>query len=84
MQDTPRRTSQKPLQNLEQAEWLTEAPPKVDVIEDDEKDNMFLECAIALEVKYIVSGDHHLLNLEKYQGVTIITVREFMRLLANS
>ena len=33
------------------SEWLTEIPSKVDVIKDDEKDNMFLECAIASEVK---------------------------------
>jgi len=63
------------------AEWLTEIPPKVDVIKDDKKDNMFLECAMASKVEYIISGDHHLLSLGEYQGIMIINVREFLRLL---
>ena len=41
---------------------------------DDEK---FLSCALAANVEVLVSGDKHLLDLEKYQSVRILTAREF-------
>jgi putative PIN family toxin of toxin-antitoxin system len=41
---------------------------------DDEK---FLSCALAANVKVLVSGDRHLLNLVQYQSVRILTAREF-------
>jgi len=36
---------------------------KVDVIKSDLDDNKILECAIACNAQYIVSGDSHLLDL---------------------
>lgn len=44
----------------------------------DPKDNSFLEAAIAGHVDVIVSGDHHLLDLESFEGIPIITVRTFL------
>ena len=41
---------------------------------DDEK---FLSCALAANVEVLVSGDRHLLNLQQYQFVRIVTAREF-------
>jgi len=41
---------------------------------DDEK---FLSCALAANVEVLVSGDKHLLDLEQYQSVRILTAREF-------
>lgn len=41
---------------------------------DDEK---FLSCALAANVKVLVSGDKHLLGLEQYQSVRILNAREF-------
>ena len=41
---------------------------------DDEK---FLSCSLAANVKVLVSGDRHLLNLKQYQFVCIVTAREF-------
>lgn len=48
------------------------------VIEDDPDDDRVLECALAGEANYIVTGDRHLLKLGIYEGVTIITVRQFL------
>ena len=43
----------------------------------DEDDEKFLSCALAADVAVLVSGDKHLLDLEQYQSVRILTAREF-------
>jgi len=50
---------------------------KVDVIKDDPSDNMFLACAFAAQASFIVSGDHHLLNVKKFLGIPILTPKQF-------
>ncbi len=55
-----------------------ESKNQIDVIAADPDDNRFLECAIAGEADFIVSGDKHLLNLRKYQNVVILSPRDFV------
>ena len=43
----------------------------------DPADGCVLACAIEAQADLIVSGDHHLLNLEACQGIPIVTVRQF-------
>jgi uncharacterized protein len=50
---------------------------KLNVIEDDSEDNKILECAVAAGVDIIVSGDKHLLQLDKFRKIKILTPREF-------
>jgi hypothetical protein len=40
-------------------------------------DEKFLSCALAANVKVLVSGDRHLLDLKQYKSVRIVTAREF-------
>lgn len=47
----------------------------VDEIEDD-PDNLILECAMEGGADFIVSGDHHLLDLGSYRGVRILKARD--------
>lgn len=54
-----------------------ETPP-VDVVQRDPADNIFLACAAASGADYVVSGDHHLLEVGSYQNIPIITVRELL------
>jgi len=54
----------------------------LDVVPDDPKDNHVVAAAVETYCDYIVSGDRHLLDLHKFQGVPIITPREFLTLLA--
>jgi uncharacterized protein len=49
----------------------------------DPKDNRFLEAALAGNADMIVSGDHHLLDLSPFQGISVITVRAFLDLFAD-
>jgi putative PIN family toxin of toxin-antitoxin system len=44
----------------------------------DPDDDMFLGCALAAKAKIIVSGDKHLLKVEKYHGIEILTPRRFV------
>ena len=50
---------------------------KLHVVED-EPDNRVLECAIAGRAHAIVTGDHALLALREYDGVRIISLREYL------
>jgi len=50
----------------------------VDLIKDDPDDNIILECALAADVKYIITGDPHLLNLEWFEKIKIISPATFV------
>lgn len=54
---------------------------KLDVVKSDPEDNKILECAIACDASYIVSGDKHLLGLKEYGNIKIITPKAALDLL---
>lgn len=59
------------------AEFVT--PEKeLDVVEEDESDNMFLEAAVSADAEYAVSGDPHLLEIGEYRGIEILPPDEFL------
>lgn len=58
--------------------WIVEGETIVDVIKDDPGDNKYLASAQEGEANYIVSGDHHLLDLATYQGIEIIKAKAFL------
>jgi putative PIN family toxin of toxin-antitoxin system len=71
------------------AEALTEAAELVFPVERaagatiDPADEMILECALAAEADFIVSGDKkRLLALRNFQGIPIVSRAEFVRRLA--
>lgn len=51
---------------------------ELDVVEDDPDDNKIIECAVAGNAEYIVSGDSHLLDIGKYEGILILQPDEFL------
>ena len=55
--------------------------PITDCPIQDKKDLKFIECAVAGDADYIVSGDHHLLDLKAYKKIAIVTPVEFLALL---
>jgi len=59
--------------------------PEQDVVGTsvDPDDDIFLECALAGNADYIVSGDRHLLALEVFQGIPIVTPALFAAILAH-
>jgi hypothetical protein len=48
------------------------------VIREDPSDNRILECAISGKADAIVSGDEHLKSLRHFEGVDILSPREFL------
>jgi len=43
----------------------------------DPDDDMFIACAITSDVKVIVSGDKHLLDVSGYNGIEVLSPRRF-------
>ncbi|GAB6876173.1 putative toxin-antitoxin system toxin component, PIN family [Thermaerobacter litoralis] len=62
---------------LYRPEHLVVPQERVHVIREDPADNRVLEAAVAGRAAAVVSGDRHLLALEQYQGVEIVTARDF-------
>ncbi|MGQ9825464.1 MAG: putative toxin-antitoxin system toxin component, PIN family [Desulfotomaculales bacterium] len=54
---------------------------EVKIMSADPDDDMFIAAAVESEADYVVSGNKHLLELNKYQGIKIITPAEFLRIL---
>lgn len=50
---------------------------------DDPDDDQVLACALSAKTDIIVSGDRHLLDLQKHQGIRIVTATEAMDVVAN-
>ena len=48
------------------------------VITADPEDEKFLACALEGQANYIVSGDHHLLDLKSFRAIQIVTARQFV------
>jgi len=64
--------------------WIVEGEKAVNVITDDPSDNKYLACAHEGEADYIVSGDHHLLDLEFYKGIKILKAKSFLGLIKDA
>lgn len=54
----------------------------LDLIASDPDDNRVLECALKARANYMVSGDRHLRELKTYAGIPVLTVRQFLELIA--
>lgn len=52
----------------------------LNVVKDDPDDNKFLECAVALDSKIVISGDKHLIDIKKYIDIEIMSPKEFIDL----
>jgi putative PIN family toxin of toxin-antitoxin system len=63
---------------LENLAEVVEPAEIMSVITDDPDDNRVLECAVKGLADLIVSGDRHLLKLANHQGISIVTVRQFL------
>lgn len=49
----------------------------------DPKDDMVVECAVKANAEMILSGDLDLLSLRNYNGISILTVRQYLVSLAS-
>ncbi|MCL5773298.1 MAG: putative toxin-antitoxin system toxin component, PIN family [Firmicutes bacterium] len=47
----------------------------------DPDDNLVMDTSKISDAQYIVTGDHHLLDIKEYKGIKIIKAAEFLNLL---
>ena len=66
------------LQSLRRQATIVEPSEKIEAIRSDPTDNMYLECATAGGASYIVSGDAHLIQLQSYRGIDILSPAAFL------
>lgn len=59
---------------------FTAKTPSLKVVEEDPDDNKFIECAVALDSKIIISGDKHLKNIKKYIDIEIVSPKKFIEM----
>jgi hypothetical protein len=57
--------------------YIFEVPEGDPIVSADPDDDVFLWCAAVAGAACVVSGDHHLLDLEEYAGIPILTIRDF-------
>jgi putative PIN family toxin of toxin-antitoxin system len=50
----------------------------IDAIPNDPDDNRILECAVEARAQFVVSGDRHLLSLQSYKSISIVSPRQFI------
>ncbi len=58
---------------------FVETSKRLDVIQEDPSDNRFLETALAGGASHIVSGDRHLLTVEQFEGIIILSAAAFLK-----
>ena len=56
---------------------------RIQAVTSDPADNMILECALESNADFVVSGDHHLLDLVVYSGIHIVTPADYLTTIKN-
>ena len=54
---------------------------RVDVVVEDQDDNKYIEAALEGRAQFLVTGDKHLLSVNAYEDIQIVTPRQFLALL---
>ena len=52
--------------------------PKLNIIRNDPDDNKFLECAVALDARCVISGDKAIQNVVDYMGIKCLSPKSFL------
>jgi putative PIN family toxin of toxin-antitoxin system len=68
------------IKEIESIAYTIEPKNEIRNICRDNKDHIILECAIESMSEYIVTGDKDLLVIKDYEGIKIITIKEFIEL----
>jgi uncharacterized protein len=65
------------IQDISETAMVLRPRPTLHLLRDD-PDNRILECAIAAQADWIVTGDRHLLSLKSYADSTIVSLADFL------
>lgn len=59
---------------------IVEPEEKIDIVKDDADDNKFIEAAVEGKADYVVTQDNHLLKIKEFEGIKILTPKEFLEI----
>ncbi len=65
------------VQDIGQVATVLRPRPTLHIL-DDEPDNRILECAVAAQAEFVVTGDRHLLALKQHGDITMISLADFL------
>ncbi|MBN1833446.1 MAG: putative toxin-antitoxin system toxin component, PIN family [Deltaproteobacteria bacterium] len=57
---------------------FTNKTPNLNIVEKDPDDDKFIECAVSLNSKFIISGDKALQEIKDYMGIKIQGPKQFL------
>lgn len=67
------------LDDLDEKTILVRPAVRLAVIAEKDDDNRILECAVAVEADYLISGDRkHILPLRNFRGTEVVSLSEFL------
>lgn len=58
---------------------FTTKTPEIKVVTDDDTDDKFIECAVALKADVVITGDKALEAVREYMGIKVLTPVQFLR-----
>jgi hypothetical protein len=67
------------MRELEAISELVFPSRKITAVKADPYDNLILECAVKAGVDFVVSGDNHLLELRRFEGIPILSPAQFLK-----
>ena len=79
---SPQR-ARKAVEEVHRVSTLVQIDRSLRVVKDDPDDDKVLECALAGEAQYVVTGDSHLLDMKHYGRIVIVTPVDFLANVGN-
>jgi predicted nucleic acid-binding protein len=56
----------------------TAKTPELHIVEEDPDDDKFIECAVALKAKFVITGDRAVRKMQDYMNIKMVSPREFL------
>jgi putative PIN family toxin of toxin-antitoxin system len=72
------------LQAIYKTAEIVKIRSKFKIVKEDPEDDIVLRTAYDSKAHYIVSGDKHLLSLQEFKGIRIVSVNEMLEVLQSS
>lgn len=67
------------VKNLREKCYVVSPTKRVRVVKNDPTDNMFFECALEAQARFIISGNEkHVLKIPQYKGIRVVSPRDFV------
>ena len=80
--EMPGKDAKEVIKSIREISFLVQPKEKISLIKEDPPDNRILECAVAADADYIVSGDlKHLQPLKEFRGIPILSPAKFVMLI---